>query len=577
QARRHSSIPLTCSLCPKNPNFSDESHLLTHISSKTHLANRFKLEIRSKSEREAKTILDGYDVWYEDNKLDTLLSDRLAHKNKKSKIKDEFNRIIRGQGVKKNTGTITKEGTPVEKESTMERTPVYRAPVPRMHLFAAAADVIRASTPVKDDWALGGIFDTPTGAGRVLPRARIGNRPDDTLDPRLATPYMTKDEEDEEDEDAKSADSATKLKGILWPGMNLFDSATPEMKRKRNQKKERYVMDQMMAISEEIEPAEVSYFANGDFRGSRDIFGPLSSCETSPVRKTRKSAMTDLSVNALHLRSRKGEKFSSNLDPEKKMTASRAGPTKKLTAPGVPGTIMHDPALFVKPLQTLNPLSAFGNQFVPTAEENEEFRLTLGNMKQKPSSFGIYQDEAQDSPGRTESPLEDHGYEQAETELDEGLLLTLMRGFDFPNPGLPNMSNNLMNPSLVSPTPGPKVSSMRLYGKENGRPELPILPSRRNASSAPSLYQSPFTDTTLNPLYDHAYARTFDYGEQGIAYHDDGKASVYVSNFTGDFRQLNSTTKTTQSHLQTGMDHGSSSGNGSGTATRSISEMEYGM
>jgi hypothetical protein len=65
--------------------------------------------------------------------------------------------------------------------------------------------------------------------------------------------------------------------------MDLFDSATPEMKKKRNQKKDHHVMDLMIAFAADVEPNEVSYFANGKFRASRDLFGPLSSIETSPV------------------------------------------------------------------------------------------------------------------------------------------------------------------------------------------------------------------------------------------------------------------------------------------------------
>lgn len=92
---------------------------------------------------------------------------------------------------------------------------------------------------------------------------------------------MNRNNEDDNDEE-KIGDSATKLKGVLWPGMNLFDSATPEMKRMRNQRKDGNVLEQMMATSADIEPSEVSYFADGQFRASRDIFGPPS-CETSPV------------------------------------------------------------------------------------------------------------------------------------------------------------------------------------------------------------------------------------------------------------------------------------------------------
>lgn len=97
---------------------------------------------------------------------------------------------------------------------------------------------------------------------------------------RLKTPSRSTTKKKSKNED-KVPDSA-QLKGALWPGMDLFDSATPEMKRMRNQRKDSNVMRQMKAKSAEIEPAEISYFADGEFRASRDIFGPLSDVE-SPV------------------------------------------------------------------------------------------------------------------------------------------------------------------------------------------------------------------------------------------------------------------------------------------------------
>lgn len=97
---------------------------------------------------------------------------------------------------------------------------------------------------------------------------------------RLKTPSRSAIEKKSKNGD-KIPDSA-QLKGALWPGMDLFDSATPEMKRMRNQRKDVNVMRQMKARSAEIEPAEISYFADGEFRASRDIFGPLSDAE-SPV------------------------------------------------------------------------------------------------------------------------------------------------------------------------------------------------------------------------------------------------------------------------------------------------------
>jgi hypothetical protein len=86
--KTENSIELRCSLCPKTPTFSDVSHLLTHISSKSHLAHRFKLQIRSQSEPDAKTQLEDFDFWYRDNNLDTLLSERLAAKEQKKSAKE---------------------------------------------------------------------------------------------------------------------------------------------------------------------------------------------------------------------------------------------------------------------------------------------------------------------------------------------------------------------------------------------------------------------------------------------------------------------------------------------------------
>jgi hypothetical protein len=89
---------------------------------------------------------------------------------------------------------------------------------------------------------------------------------------RLSTPKK-EDRVDDDKANEKLSDS-TKLKGIYWPGMNLFDSATPEMKR--------MILEQMMATSNIIEPLEFVYHADGELRNTRDIFGPLS-IENSPV------------------------------------------------------------------------------------------------------------------------------------------------------------------------------------------------------------------------------------------------------------------------------------------------------
>ena len=92
-AKIDSSIELTCCLCPKTPKFSDISHLLTHVSSKSHLAHRFRLQIRANTEPEAKEKLDNFDNWYQENNLDTMLSLRLSAKTQKKTAKERKARI----------------------------------------------------------------------------------------------------------------------------------------------------------------------------------------------------------------------------------------------------------------------------------------------------------------------------------------------------------------------------------------------------------------------------------------------------------------------------------------------------
>lgn len=101
---------------------------------------------------------------------------------------------------------------------------------------------------------------------------------------RLATPWKPDGSEfgrGVEKAEEKVSDN-TKLKGVLWPGMDLFDSATPEMKRMRNQRKDSSILEQMIATSTGVEPTEVVYYLDGQVSHSRDIFGPLSA-ENSPV------------------------------------------------------------------------------------------------------------------------------------------------------------------------------------------------------------------------------------------------------------------------------------------------------
>lgn len=71
--------------------------------------------------------------------------------------------------------------------------------------------------------------------------------------------------------DTTAVSESTKLKGVYWPGMDIFDSATPEMRRKRNQKKDHSVVEQLELNSQDVEGTELIFTPRGSFKRQRRI------------------------------------------------------------------------------------------------------------------------------------------------------------------------------------------------------------------------------------------------------------------------------------------------------------------
>ena len=82
-ATSSSSLPLKCSVCPKRPNFSDVSHLLTHVASKGHLSHYYKIKVRASHDLAARSVIDGYDAWYDEWNVEELMSQRMHQKEQK--------------------------------------------------------------------------------------------------------------------------------------------------------------------------------------------------------------------------------------------------------------------------------------------------------------------------------------------------------------------------------------------------------------------------------------------------------------------------------------------------------------
>lgn len=70
---------------------------------------------------------------------------------------------------------------------------------------------------------------------------------------------------------------ALALKGQVWPGMGKMDLANEEMKRTRNQRKPKSVIDRMRRTSEGIEPTQVVMTPEFEVERVKDVYDDSSS------------------------------------------------------------------------------------------------------------------------------------------------------------------------------------------------------------------------------------------------------------------------------------------------------------
>lgn len=349
-----SSDVLKCDICPRKPRFSDVSHLLTHISSKGHLSHYFKLQVRSHKELEAGDALAAYDDWYQKYNLAGLLSDRLRAKDARGRgnnssgggrggrggIKRESRASVvheaaapmsNGNFVATTTTIVTSGVPPMSSHLAVDprlsqpqlsnatgRPQTYplssislaagRVDGPMPHAFAQAPPAWPlasqpAQLPSLGSWKR---ETSPENEDPVSPlaqrsrglrrSARRANKRRSRRRPVSPDPFVDDDasfEQDEEDEynEPKVGDEMTRLKGILWPGMDLFDAATEQMKRKRNQKKDSSVLKKMEKTSQSVEATEMVFSPNGTLRRERYIDGNVDETDLlpgeTPLPKTR--------------------------------------------------------------------------------------------------------------------------------------------------------------------------------------------------------------------------------------------------------------------------------------------------
>ncbi|KAJ5825992.1 hypothetical protein N7474_003130 [Penicillium riverlandense] len=362
---------LQCIICPTQPNFSDKSHLLTHAASKAHLSHYFKLQVRSQNEPEAVKTLNRYDEWFKDNSLAKLLSDRMT-------FKEARKRKSLGKETPSGEARSTKKQFP--RATKLVATPPKTAPLPdfldprlvapckeepgtEQSIFVPSIDASVPDATPKTDPAR---YPTRSKASKPNPLIQDdGSESADKITPAVpVTPkrprskkmakrlLLTKEDSHDSfvdhpepvgdiDSDKERADEMTRLKGILWPGMDLFDSATKQMRRMRNQKKGEDVLKLMEMKSLCVEPTELVFSPKGTLQKEREITGnledysPLKGESPNPMTKPRFARskrrvlrQTDLNVK---LRDRKGARKAalrdSSSDPEESAEESAESPS----------------------------------------------------------------------------------------------------------------------------------------------------------------------------------------------------------------------------------------------------------
>ena len=445
------SIPLLCNICPKHPKFSDISHLLTHVGSKGHLSHYFKLQVRSRQEPATREQLDAYDRWYQEHDLEKRLSERMVLKDSKSatnrkKAASDISTLEKSSKAMRSKKELPtkKEHDPVlDPQLSRQQLPSqilsghnqpippsdaalrHRSHIPRMQLWPTptrprpnqagfqfsvppskskmATPPDAAHTPSNTD------YDSITSS----PVQSVYPDPPMTIDqPYLAEPSRTSsfvsydnfetemdpmagDHLPEIDEDEVGGNS--KLKGVYWPGMAIFDSASPDAKRRRNQKKDGSILEQMEHNAAIVEPIELIFTPHGDFKKQRTISGRVE--DSSPIKeetpkpkrwrsKPKAFVLSELSTN--HPREARGKRAVKTTNRQPRAHHYDFGnPSKRALAdfdssPGFTSTKTE------------------GRRFIPMADEDTEWMLNFGEPKRdRKRGIVVYDENVNHQPSMT--------------------------------------------------------------------------------------------------------------------------------------------------------------------------------
>ena len=518
------SIPLSCNICPNEPDFSDVSHLLTHVASKGHLFHYFRAQVSAVQDETIRQKLNAFDRWYDKYQIARLLSQRISSKESKkhSKSKTPIEDPKRAKPAKPTkprgrrynvcaerssspspvkiedridpqlatNGQSSRHYTNLQESPSQEAALRHRAHIPRMLNWQKESPSIHrrsSSLPPHQKSPIGtlrsydsSVHDVENSCFCTFARSPVRSEYPElpnfpSLLPQLAGSNVKSDNE----KDLHSPSPV--LKGVKYPGMSLFDSASQEAQRLRNQKKDGSVLEQMVLDSASIEPMEHIYWPGGGLKKCRVITGNVESSSieapTPPPKhkRTRRKPLADLSTNATKLGRKRGRKPGKAKDPKEPGLRHMAGDVLDTLKTVYPENahIDYDPLgdrSHKKHVATVNPAHGRKASFFVFRDPSEERprASTILRPSTTHSTRSVLSPKAHARNFFQPSAEIQHTKQPISTEPDNDTRgQTYHQNFDLHMMSLSPLQSSVLKENKENDGPSTILSSNAVYGKTN--------------------------------------------------------------------------------------------------------------
>ncbi|KAL8767273.1 MAG: hypothetical protein Q9209_006199 [Squamulea sp. 1 TL-2023] len=462
------SVPLHCHICPKRPDFSDISHLLTHIGSKGHLAHIHKAQVRSNQDASIRQQLEIYERWYTEHQIEKLLSQRMVLKDSKKangvaratkrerSASSKLTKLSRatdkkGLSTKKleiptraeaedvidpqlsQATAFTSQDTsfqppPTSSSPGFDLTSIHHAPYPSTRSVYAPSnrsvgtihlDQQRLATSIETRTVTDGqmVGSDTESVGKPSPRQSM--EPLYPEPPQMQVTDASSGLMEITSNSQTVAQGRTRrvqnyqavhgteevvvprtpeLKGVYYPGMSLFDAASAEAQKKRNQRKHDSLLAQIQQESLDVECNEYIYWPDGSLKMCRFITGDVQS---SPFKDD-----TPPAPPPKRRRGRKSKHANKDFDQERHTVTGQSQINRHESAHG---SLNNYPEPSTKPAYVhyaMSPVLENDRAFTNTKEEGEDWLLNLGEPALgNRRSFPVFSDRGMPTPSQAGSPV----------------------------------------------------------------------------------------------------------------------------------------------------------------------------